>query len=290
MTDWQIEKQVKYALLARHWEGNAAYEVVFASESVFVSVAEIEKALAYDRTPFAMIRPGEAIVDPDRDEAQDLLRFTFTVRVLAACAASAMGEEGLIGAWRAGATTTGQGSSQGRGLDEIEEEVRAAIRLMQPQNGIRIQFRGKSAVGATQQSDATHIVFRDLVFEAMGTADRDYEPPTNFRATGGAGSIALAWTNPPDRYDLYKIIIRRAAGAVAPTSVSGGTGVTLTNDTITATITRNGLDTSKSDSVAAGTYSYAFFVQYDESHNSGDAPTSAERTSVAATVLSVIAT
>ncbi len=290
MNDFQIEKQVKYALCARHWEGNGSYEVVFGAESVFVSVADLDKALGYVRTPFAMIRPGEAIMDPDRDEAQDLIRFSFAIRIVVANSGGAFGEEALLGANRKGATTTGQGSSWGRGLAEVEEEVRAAIRLLQPQNGIRIQFRGKSGIGATQQGEMTHVVFRDLIFDAMGTADRDYETATNFRATGGAGSVSLAWTNPPDRYDLYKIVVRRAAGSTPPASVGAGTGVTLTNDTITATVLQANLDTSKSDSVAAGTYSYSFFAQYDESHNPGDAPTSAERTSPAATISGVVAT
>lgn len=290
MNDWQIERQVKYTLAARRWEGNASYDPVFGAESVFISVADVEAALAYLRTPLAMIRPGDAIVDPDRDEEQGLIRFGFVVRVLSLVMGGAFGEEALLGANRSGATTTGQGSSQGRGLQELEEEVRAAIKLMQPQNGIRIQSRGKSGVGYTAPRQGNYMVFRDLVFEATGTADRDYEPPTNFRATGGAGSIALAWTNPPDRYDLYKIIIRRAAGSTPPATVSAGDAVALTNDTITASVDRDDLDSSKTDVIAAGTYSYSFFVQYDETHNPGSAPTSAERTSVAATITGVVAT
>lgn len=289
MNDWQIAKQVRYLLGLRHWEGNAAYEVLFGSESVFISVADVSAFLSYGRVPCAMIRPGDAIVDPDHGESDGCMRFGFVVRTLQAVWGDATGENALLGANRAGATTTGQGSSQGRGLAEIEEEVRAVIRRLQPQNGIRVQFIGKSGVGMAQVGEATHMVFRDLVFEAAATSDRDYETATNFRGTGGVGSVALAWTNPPDRYDLYKIVIRRAAGSTPPATVTDGTGVTLTNDTITALIDRDDLTSSKSDVVAAGTYSYSFFTQYDETHNPGSVPTSAERTSAAATITSVVA-
>lgn len=290
MTDYQLARQIRYLLGKRTWEANAAYDPIFGAEAVCISVADIEAFLAYARTPCAMIRIGDAIFDPDHGEEDGCMRFGFVVRIVQSIFGDAVGEAALIGGYRAGATTTGQASSQGRGLAEIEEEVRAAIRHLQPQNGIRVQFSGKSGIGYAVSGDGNHKVFRDLAFEAQATSDRDYETATNFRATGGAGSIALAWTNPPDRYDLYKIVIRRAAGSTPPATITDGTGVTIAVNTITASVDRDDLTASLTDTVAAGTYSYSFFAQYDESHNPGSAPTSAERTSPAATITGVVAT
>lgn len=288
MNDFQIARQVRYLLGQRKWEGNASYDPIFGSEAVCISVADIEAFLAYARTPCAMIRIGDAAFDPDHGEESGAMQFGFTIRLIQAVFGDATGEAALIGAYRAGATTTGQASSQGRGLAEIEEEVRAAVSWLRIKNGVRVQFAGKSGIGYAVSSDGNHKVFRDLIFEAQATSDRDYETATNFRATNGVGSIALAWTNPPDRFDLYKIVIRRAAGSTPPATVTDGTGVTIAVNTITALVTRNDLTSSLTDTIVAGTYSYSFFAQYDETHNPGSAPTSAERTSPAATITGAV--
>ena len=69
--------------------------------------------------------------------------------------------------------------------------------------------------------------------------------------------MSLTWANPPSRYDLRRVRLRRAAGSTPPASISAGSEVTLAAD----------LSTSVVDAVAAGTYSYTLFGCYDETNS-----------------------
>jgi hypothetical protein len=74
-------------------------------------------------------------------------------------------------------------------------------------------------------------------------------PVTGARATPGTTTMALSWTNPPQA-SLAGVMIRRAEGAIAPSSASAGT---LVGDVAGTTSTDSGL--------TPGTqYSYALFA------------------------------
>ena len=119
---------------------------------------------------------------------------------------------------------------------------------------------------------------QDLELEiANGTTTEHFHPCPRFNATGGVGSVTLAWTLPPARFDRLRVVLIRKAGSSAPTSVSDGTAVTLSGD----------LATSKTDTIAAGTYSYSLFAVYDETHAT---PTTVEKYSAAATKTAIVVT
>ncbi|MEO7262769.1 MAG: carboxypeptidase regulatory-like domain-containing protein [Jatrophihabitantaceae bacterium] len=96
---------------------------------------------------------------------------------------------------------------------------------------------------------------------------RDLTPPgpvTKLQLTGNsAHSTSLSWVNPTDP-DFAGVLIRRAAGGVAPISASDGT--------LVATLTGRQTTFVDKHLAAASTYSYAVFGR-DKSSNAGIATT-----------------
>ena len=76
-------------------------------------------------------------------------------------------------------------------------------------------------------------------------------PVTGVSATAGSSSVALAWVNPVSA-TLTGVMIRRAAGAVAPASVSAGT--------LVADVAKSALVFTDSGLASGTQYSYALFA------------------------------
>lgn len=246
MNTYQVSRQVKYILGLRRWEDNPANEKVFGA--AVVSVAPQAEAMNKFRYPLAMVVPGSATVDA---EEMDLLDQAITVRVICMVEADGYGESPLIGAHR-----RTSGSSDGRGILEIEEELFSSIARSSGADGIEIRLWSSSEVQAELIEDLGYVVARDYLFGCLTTTTKTYPAPYKLAATDqGAGSVDLTWLLPAARYDRYRVILRYASGATAPTSITGGTGVTLSGDDATS-VTQTGLST--------GTYAWAIFETYDE--------------------------
>lgn len=247
MNLWQCLQQVKSLLQAATWPDGSA-EKVFGSHGVKISAGPQENGLNSIPFPFAMISPGNGTTDPDH---QRIGQEEIDVTIMAANAADPWGEQALIGGGRGG----GQGSSSGRGLLELGEIVRSELRLLLPQNGVKPQFVGKSAPTPFRVEHHGYVVGRTHRFRAWLTDARHYPAPTRFAATdAGGGDANLSWNVPPSRFDRYEVVLRRASGSTAPSSVTDGTGVSLGSL----------LATSVTDSPGTGTWSYALFGGYDE--------------------------
>jgi hypothetical protein len=247
MNTWQVTRQIKHLIEQQVWDGGA--KPVFGS--VHVSVAPNERYFDKLRFPLAIIRPGSANVDPSHGEEFELIEQQIGVTVIVANANDAIGEATLIGANRSGGST----ESKGRGLLEIEEELFDAVARLSAEDGVRIVNRGRSAVAVTIDADIGYIAAREYTFISTVTSNRSYHPASRFRFTDlGGGSASLTWTLPPDRYDRYRVVLRRASGSTPPSTPTSGTDVVLGGP----------LDTSVTDAPGAGTYSYSLFVWYDE--------------------------
>ncbi len=210
-----------------------------------------------------MIVPEEGTADPDEPSLwKDIFSVSLAVRV----AADPWGETVLIGGLRG---TDGQGSSDGRGLMELEEELRKTLRFLNATSGVKIRVLGRSSIATVYDEDLGYVAARSYRFEALTTDERDYPAPTRLTAVdaAGAGDADLAWTLPPARYDRLSLTLRRAAGATAPATATSGTGVTV-----------GALVTSLTDSPGAGEFSYSLFMGYDELN---DTPATVDRFSPA---------
>ncbi len=232
---------------------------------VLVSAGVAQTGLGQLIFPFAAVVPQDSAVD---DDEPSLWTTVFEITIMQRVAADPWGETVLLGGARG---ASGQGSSSGRGLIELEEELKRTIKFLNATNGVKIRSIARSAVGAVQSEDLGYVASRAYRFEALTTDERDYPAPTRFTAVdaAGAGDADLAWTLPPSRYDRNALVLRRAAGAVPPASPTAATGITV-----------SALATSLTDSPGAGQFSYSLFMGYDELN---DPVSSSDRFSPAAT-------
>lgn len=245
MNIWQIAKHIRHVLRARTWEGSGSNEVVFGA--VHITNGSQQTAAANLRFPIALIGVADGQNDDQIPEHE-----TRTIDVVIAVhnLGDMLGENSMIGANRTDAT-----KSQGRGILEVEEEVKAAIREMQQALGVKISFRTTATDRTIQDEQGGMVAWESIRFEADCTDARSYPAPTDMVATPAAGQVSLTWTVPPSRYDLRRVRLIRKAGSTQPASITDGTEVALAAD----------LSTSKVDSgLVAGTYSYTLFGCYDE--------------------------
>lgn len=249
MNDWQAIRQVQYLLRQAKWEDGVSS--VFATESVIVTHGTEEHAIAHRRLPLALIRVGAALHDPEFSaDFPSLVAQDFVVTIVTSVPGDRHGDAAVVGGWR-----TGQNSSTGRGVMEIQEEVLAALLRSDDDDGLRIALSGTGAAQVQRGTALGNIATRDMRFTCRITPIRSYRALRGFTATGGSGQVTGTFTLPATRSDTSAVVLRRASGATAPTSATAGTGVTLGSD-LPTTFTDSGL--------AAGTYSYAAFMRYDE--------------------------
>lgn len=254
MNPQQFARQMRYLLLSDTWADSPG-EVVFGAPAansregggVVVTAGPSEEAIKGMglRPPFCLIYVDDVEADP---EEPGLLLQTFGVVLVAAVEGDPFGERVLMGGPKASV-----GQSYGRGILEVEAKVRARIGKLTGADGARavLAYTGSSSV---ERVGSKAFAARRYLVRAWCTSEPHYDAPVHLVATGGSGQVALTWTLPPARFDRLSVILRRASGSTAPTSATDGTGVTLSGATAT----------SVTDTVAAGTYSYALFESYDE--------------------------
>ena len=262
MNRLQTARQVQKILRALTWTDTG---LVFASESVKVTMGFAEKAMGELILPAAFVRPGASVPDPDfGGERPDLVETEFAVSLVVASQNDQFGETALVGANRVGGST-------GCGLLEVETLMLAALFQQGPQAGLPIIFRGASQADPKLFESLGYVVFGDFRFKSKGTLAKTYQKPAGLVGTGGAGSATLSW-NAAVRWDARRFILRYASGATAPATAASGTGVTLGGSPDGAGVT------SKVVSLAAGTYSFALFAVYDDVDAGSDVATSASET------------
>jgi len=257
MNAWQCLKQLKYLLQQRKWTGTS--NVVFNANSVIVSANPELHALQRLIVPLCIIKPNEAVVDPEFRENQRIVERTCSIILITAIGGdAATSENAVMGANR----TAGALKSEGRGLLELEEEVFETINLLTEQSGVTMLFSASSSLGVKRVEtgpDIWYVSMMEYPFKLFTSTLRGVYPPVTGLTitTAPATQNNLSWSLPIARYDRYSIIVRKAAGATAPAGPTDGTGVTVTGL----------LPTTVTDTIVAGsTWSYSVFVSYDETH------------------------
>lgn len=207
--------------------------------------------------PTLLVRPGATENNPEHPEIIE--RAAWEVGILGAVGTDQGGSASTVGGNRASL-----GSSQGRGVLEIEPIVLARLRDGTMGLGPRLIARGiDRASGFDVPGLVTLRVYEVVATRPLQSAPY-YQPVTRLLATSpGAGSATLTWrlpqvmggTNSPTplyRWDLVGLTVRRASGSTAPASPTAGTGVPVV-----------GLASTVTDSPGAGMWSYAVFATYD---------------------------
>lgn len=252
MNTWQNLRQIKKILSERRWDDNAGNDLVFGS--VVVTAIPGDNADGHLIRPFVLVKPLNSVAD---DEEPGLITQTFECLLVSAAEGDALGENALIGA-----NTLNRTTSPGRGLLEIEEELKQTIRKLTQVNGIALIVRKVGSVAGGQiRGSGAYTAMRNFTFDLYCTDDKFYHPPPRLTAVdaAGGGNADLTWLLPPTRYDfdpignLGGLVLRRSAGATPPADPTSGTGVAIGN-----------FDTSVTDSPGAGQFSYALFAGFDE--------------------------
>ena len=171
MNTWQCLRQVQYLLRNQKWTGSS--NLVFAEGSVKITAAPPQSVFEQLRMPAVMVRPLGATTDPEKGELPDLVEQEVAITLAVAHAGEAWGEYQIVGGHRAGQT-----ESQGRGLLEVEEELFAAVELLDTDDGVVVQHRVSSAVQPERVGEQ-YLLMRDYLFRLRTSADRYYHPVEN---------------------------------------------------------------------------------------------------------------
>ena len=200
--------------------------------------------LADSVEPFVLIRPGPAKPHPEHPEILD--NPTWTIGLFSVNANDQAGGASVVGGRR-----TGRGSSQGRGVLEVESFL--------------LDLISASGIGFSRPR-ATEILDPDFAEIAGVTCIQTYKvgatrvplepcyaPVRRLTATGdGNGHVTLNFDLPDFRYDSAGLWIVRAQGSTPPTTPTGGFFVPSAIGRV-----------SYVDSPGHGTWSYAVFIAYD---------------------------
>jgi hypothetical protein len=245
MNGWQIARQIKSLLEQAAWP-DSPNEPAFGS--VIVSVAPTAQGISRLRLPFAFIAPADSEVDAE-EPTMELQRFA--LRVVHREASDPLGQAALIGGPRG---ASGQGSTKGRGLLELEEVILSTLGDVDKLGGVDLRLRWRSGVEASEDEELGYVVTREYRLEAWCSTFRSYPSQSRFvAADNGAGVVGLSWSLAPSRFDYFGQILRRASGSTPPATPTGGTGVAVSSSAPSIT-----------DSVGTGTFSYSLFASYDE--------------------------
>lgn len=275
MNPWQVTQQILKILAALAWADSPSDPILGQVWCSAIDPSWLQKAT---RFPCAVVTPGPVTYLPEHSQIVDEARWF--VYVFAANANDAAG-----GAAVQGANRTSLGVSAGRGVEELVPAVIEGLRAGTVGMGVRVVGASDARVEARDTPGLVASRPIELVGRRPLQTAPGFSPVTRALGTGLAGSVTLSWLLPgptsPARWDLVGLVVRRAAGAVAPTTPSGGTGVTV-----------SGLASGVVDTPGSGTWSYAIFATYDEGRDpvAGTQPaTPLTVYSEAATVTSVVA-
>ncbi len=212
----QILRQVRYLAGEATWTGGGAK--VFGS--VTVSAREPGKGDRERILPALVIQPVDARQSGEHSQWR---RLECHLHLIADNAVDPHGETAMLDGARVADT------SQGAGLARLCRKLADTFAALTPTDGVDAWARlvGGPAFSPRATPPRATFVLR------VGHHDAETFPPaSNLQATPGTGEITLAWSLPPDRFDLVGVMVRRDTGSPPATPASGtlvytgsGTGV-----------------------------------------------------------------
>lgn len=251
MNAWQMLQQIRYKLDALTW-GEGANEPVLGGGAIITAGLPSEY-IDHMGSPFVVLNVGGGQVHDEEAELIPDQQFSLSIVMHSQ---DSHGVLTLIG----GNRPSGPGSSENRGLLEIEEVVINEVEQVMGIGGTTIRMVSAYDAAADQLDNGVYFGARTYTLSCACTRFRYYHPPRNLSISG----TTLSWALPPDRYDRYNIVVRESASSTPPASVTDGTPVAL------------GSLLATSVDVGAGSgRSWAVFAGYDETGSS-----SAERYSL----------
>jgi len=171
-----MAEQIRHVLAAATWPEGAA-ELVFGDRMVMIAAgipAEDELPGAF---PFALVNVGGGTADPDDP---NLLEQSYDVLTVAEVAGSRMGEHALVGGAK-----SALGSSANRGVLELDERVRDALKDLKGADGASIELVSTASGAVTGLGRGHHMAIGQTTFTGWVTAAPSYTPPSRLAESGG---------------------------------------------------------------------------------------------------------
>lgn len=164
MDELQTLSYVKTKLAARDWTG--ASNRVFGG--VVLTAGLPDEPLLDLITPIALIVPGSGAID---QKQPGVCEYRFSVRVLVEVEGDESGELALIG----GPRSSGESSSLGAGILQVQRELLDELLLKTKGDGLYVQLIAQSSTNPALVGNTRFLVYRDYQFKVLGTTLPDEE-------------------------------------------------------------------------------------------------------------------
>ncbi len=202
MNPWQMAQQLKHELQQAVWPSGTG-ETVFGSQSVYCYAGAAADDVHPPGFPFALVTVGGGTPDPDDP---DLIEQQFSVAIAAEVAGDPLGEHAIIGGSRAS-----YGSSQGAGVLEIGERVRATVQKLTAYDGAAVVVSGSgTGAPATLGQQGKQIALEEFTVTALCTSAPRYTAPQELRVSNGTWTWEGAWTS--SRFDFIEYHLGYVSG------------------------------------------------------------------------------
>ncbi len=255
MNKRQFARELKSKLVLAKFVGGSLPVFGF----VTITPAPRAELLYKSRFAKALIHVMRAQPDPEYRENPRFIRGIFGVTLVALVQGDDTGEAAMIGYGEVA------NESDGAGLLRLEEVLMVTMDLLTGANGAPVISILDGDPGG-EMEEGPYLAANQYLFSTMLTRSPIFPGPTRLKAVdaAGVGDVDLTWRLPPARYDRYRSILVRKAGATAPANVGDGTEVAL-GDTPPGTLV-----SAFTDSPGPGAFSYSLWTYYDEISDTPD--------------------
>jgi len=220
-----MAQQIRHILATANWPESPG-DLVFGDRLSYVLAGLPDEDELPGGFPFVLVNIGGGTADPDDP---NLLEQTFDVLAVADVSGGRMGEQALVG----GAKSS-LGTSANRGVLELNDRVRDALKDLRGTDGAALQLRATAAGSPTRLGRGRHLAIGESTFTGWITAAPSYTHPTRLAKTGNVWT----WTGAQcsARFDFIRYRLGYVDGTTPATSPGDLDTVVYTGTDLTTTI------------------------------------------------------
>ena len=162
MDEFTLFPVIKAALEARKWAGDSGNDLVFPSGSVTITNKDPEAIIQWgaSRTPFAAIVGSRSDADP---EEPTFGRIDYYVIIgTSPMGPDPTGEISVMG----GHKVSGVGSSDGKGIYDLHEDIKSLLKLLTRDDGVTIVSRWRTSYDIADVPTSNPVVVRQMLFSS----------------------------------------------------------------------------------------------------------------------------
>jgi len=205
----QMAQQIRHVLSTATWPESPS-KVVFGSRLAYVVAGLPNEDELPGAFPFVLVTLGSGTTDPDDPNLMDQ---TFDVLTVADVSGGRMGEQALVGGAK-----SALGTSANRGVLELNERVRDALKDLRGVDGAALQLHSATTGSPIQLGKGRHMAIGESTFTGWITAAPSYTHPVRLAKTGSVWT----WTGGQcsSRFDFIRYRLGYVAGT-APAQTPG---------------------------------------------------------------------